>query len=411
MEICPSDKCTGCYSCVNACISKCIVMKENKFGELHPHINESECKHCNICINSCPNNVMLEFKYPQKCFASWITEEKKRRICASGGIGTILSEFVIQHKQGIVFGTSYNDALLPITSYAENITSIESFKGSKYVQSIVGDETFKKVHHFLNYNHFVLYIGTPCQIAGLRAYLPKDYENLITVDLICHGVCPTKYFNDEIKFQIESNGFKNVTDIRFRGNDSNNFCLSLWDKQKLLLKQHNYCSYYLGSFLWGVSMRENCYTCNYARPERISDITIGDFIGLGTSRTFIYPTRNVSSVTLNNNKAVDFYEEVRTHMNDLVCIERDYEERLVYGPSLRYPFPRHKLNPVFRENYLKMGYVKGIRATLKPLVRKQKIKHYINFWTYSYRIPRKIYRMFLNKFRSQVYSNKYIYIS
>ena len=397
MQICPSDKCTGCYACVNACHLKCISMQENEYGELHPVIDEAHCTHCNLCLKSCPNNIDLDFKYPSLCYASWITDTQKRKICASGGIGTILSELIIRQKNGVVFGSRYDEQFTPIITYTEQLEELECFKGSRYVQSIVGNDTLLKVKDFLKSGRFVLFIGTPCQIAGLRSFLRKDYDNLITVDLICHGVCPTKYFEEEVAYICKKKRIKNLADVRFRGNDRKNFCLSFWTSKRTgnshcVYNKPAYTQYYFAGFLLGVSLRENCYQCKYARPERISDITIGDFIGLGKETPFNYSKRNISSVTLNTSKGEAFYQEVSRHTDILMNVQREYAERLKYKPSLIEPFHKHKLNSVFREQILQVGYLKAIRQTLKTFVWKHKIRNIINYWRYLYRIPRKIMR-------------------
>lgn len=240
MTICPHDKCTGCYACANICPKHCITMGEDDYGELHPYVNESECISCTLCVKTCPSNNPPEYKYPSKCHAAWITDKEKRCVCASGGLGTILSEYVIRFKNGVVFGTAYDDNLIPVTTYTETLEGIEKFKGSKYVQGIVGDTTLKEMKGFLDKGRFVLYIGTPCQIAGAKKFLKKDYNNLITVDLICHGVTPTSYFKEEIDYLVKQNNIKGLVDVRFRGNDSNNYCLSLWDKIKGKKKNFNF---------------------------------------------------------------------------------------------------------------------------------------------------------------------------
>lgn len=394
MQICPPDKCTGCYACVNACHFKCISMQENEYGELHPVVDETHCTHCNLCQKSCPNNnVDLEFNYPPLCYASWITDAQKRKICASGGIGTILSEFVIRQKKGVVFGSRYDERFTPIITYTEQLDELEYFKGSRYVQSIVGNETLLKVKDFLKSGRFVLFIGTPCQIAGLKSFLRKDYDNLITVDLICHGVCPTKYFKEEVAYISKKKRIKNLVDVRFRGNDRKNYCLSFWTgkrtgNSRCVYNKSAYIQYYFAGFLLGVSLRENCYQCHYARPERISDITIGDFIGLGAKIPFNYPKGNVSSVTLNTNKGICFYEEVAQNTSDLMNVQREYSERLEYKPSLVEPFHRHELNPLFREQVLKIGYLKAIRRTLKMFVWSQRMRK-----TLIYRITWKIIKV------------------
>lgn len=348
MEICLKNKCTGCYACVNACSHHCIQMREDEDGAVRPVIDESKCVGCKLCVSSCPNNVELEFRTPIKCYASWITDTEKRRICASGGIGTIMSEYVLKQR-GVVFGSRYDNNLTPIMTYVENLEDLESFKGSRYVQSLVGNTTYKEVRTFLRTGRLVLFVGTPCQIAGLKTFLRKEYENLITVDLICHGTSPTKYLKDEVDYLSEKFHLQGVSDIRFRGNDGNNYRLTLWNKdRRKLFPRNNYREkllrfdeaqqFYLQGFLLGVSLRENCYTCNYARPERISDITIGDFIGLGQEKPFLEHVYNVSSVMINTIKGQAFYDSVCSNSNSLKNEERNYSERLLYKPSLVYPF-------------------------------------------------------------------------
>ena len=234
----------------------------------------------------------------------------------------------------------------------------------------------------------------------------KDYDNLITVDLICHGVCPTKYFKEEVAYLTEKYNLNGVADIRFRGNDGNNFRLTLWNKdRRKLFPRDNYREkilrldetqqYYIKGFLLGISMRENCYTCNYSRPERVSDITIGDFIGLGRTAPFEFPKYNVSSVTTNTSKGLNFYEKVSEETYELINVEREYKERLLYKPSLIHPFERHPLNVEFVKLCKKKGYLFAIRKVLHRTMRKELLLTYLNYWTYLYRIPRKLYRIII----------------
>lgn len=400
MEICLKNKCTGCYACVNACSHHCIQMTEDEDGAVRPVIDESKCVGCKLCVSSCPNNVELEFRTPIKCYASWITDTEKRRICASGGIGTIMSEYVLKQR-GVVFGSRYDNNLTPIMTYVENLEDLESFKGSRYVQSLVGNTTYKEVRTFLRTGRLVLFVGTPCQIAGLKTFLRKEYENLITVDLICHGTSPTKYLKDEVDYLSEKFHLQGVSDIRFRGNDGNNYCLTLWDKDRRklfprssfrekLLRFDEAQQFYLQGFLLGVSLRENCYTCNYARPERISDITIGDFIGLGQEKPFLEHVHNVSSVMINTIKGHAFYDSVCSNSNSLKNEERNYSERLLYKPSLVYPFPRHDKNEEFTLKYKEKGFPEAIRIVLKNELRKKQMEPLLGLMRRIYHISGKI---------------------
>lgn len=402
MEICPHNECTGCYACVSACKHDCIKMEEDELGAIHPSVDENKCVNCGACRKVCPNNVSFDFKYPSACYASWITDKDKRRICASGGIGTTMSEYVIRNG-GVVFGSRYNESLVPIITFTERLEELEHFKGSRYVQSLVGNDTYKQVKNFLLDDRQVLFIGTPCQIAGLKSFLRKEYQNLITVDLICHGVCPTRYFTEEVDYLSNKFKLKDISDARFRGNDGNNYRLTLWNKaRRKLFPRDNYREkllrlsesqqFYIWGFLLGVTLRENCYACKYARPERISDITIGDFIGLGKEVPFDYPKANVSSVTINTEKGNAFYKSVSESNDMLINVERNYEERLEYKPSLVEPFHRHPLNVKFKSNYPVYGFALSVRKVLHKEMSRRKMGRLLCLPLIPLKVVKKIFK-------------------
>lgn len=380
MEICNKDKCTGCGVCASVCAHSSIRMEEDSYGELHPVVNDLNCIQCGLCKKVCPNNTEPVFSYPQKCYAAWITDNIKRAKCASGGIATIMAEYVIK-KGGVFFGTAYDFDFVPRVTYTDKIDDLEKFKGSKYAQSIMGENILRKAKEYLKSDRFVLFIGTPCQVAGLKNYLHKEYDNLIAIDLICHGVCPTRYFTDEVSYIMSKHKLTDISDIRFRGNDGHNFCLVFWQgkrqgnsyKDEIAYIKPRYEQPYFAGFMLGVTLRENCYTCNYARPERVGDITIGDFLRLGKTTPFPYRTKQVSVVLTNNSKGISFYEQVAKYCGEgLMNVERDYSERLKYRPSLLEPFKRHPQYGEFREKYLKQGYVRAIRSTLRYFLLKQR---------------------------------------
>lgn len=403
MEICLSQKCTGCYACANICPRHCIKMDEDEDGAVRPHIDKSNCVECRLCMSVCPNNVKIDFRYPTKCYAAWINDSEERRICASGGIATAMAKYAIRHG-GVMFGSRYDDHLNPVMSHTEKMEDLDYFKGSRYVQSLVGNRTYSEAKAYLKKDRLVLFIGTPCQIAGLYAFLKKDYNNLITVDLICHGTCPTKYLKDEINYLSNKYHIQEISDIRFRGNDGNNFFLTLWDKdRKKLFPRNNYFfkkfhidnnqQFYIQGFLRGVSLRENCYSCNYAKPSRISDITIGDFIGLGKERPFTPKVNNVSSIMINTEKGQCFYNKVSEQDTTLHSEERNYTERLLYKPSLEFPYPRHIKNTEFSQYYKTLGFPRAIRKTLKAELRKERLHLLLSKLLRIHHIPQKIYRI------------------
>ncbi len=389
MKICPDEVCTACSACVNSCPTQALSLSENAYGELHPLIENKKCISCGLCQRVCPNNSQMTLYAPRHCYASWISDKAMRAECASGGIATAISEFFIANK-GVVFGTAYDSSMTPCIIETETVDALDKLKGSKYVQSLVGNNTFQKVKRYLDDNRNVLFIGTPCQIAGLLAFLKEPYDNLTTIDLLCHGVCPTSYFMDEIEILKQKHQIESIANIRFRGNDddnskmtfyerligrynSNNFRFSVWNHNEAGLSSLCYRgdqneNYYLAGFLLGVTLRENCYSCRYAKPKRIGDITLGDFIHIGQSTPFEYPAENVSVVLVNTAKGETVFKAIANMNTSLHVVERTLEERTVYKYSILEPFPRHRLNPKFRALYAKYGYEKAIKKTLGPIL-------------------------------------------
>lgn len=381
-DICNYTECTGCYACANVCPKRCISLKDDKFGEIHPVVDQNACIDCKLCQKTCPNNRERKYSYPNHCYAAWLDNKKEREICASGGIATIISKYILG-KGGVLFGSRYDQLLNPVITWTDQLKDIEAYKGSRYVQSKVGNDTFRQVKQFLSEGKPVVYIGTPCQISGLYAFLRKPYEKLVTVDLICHGVSPTTYFKQEIDYLSKKFNLTGISDARFRGNDGNNFRLTLWNKdRRKLFPKNNYrqkifdvCyldDYYIQGFLKGVSLRENCYSCKYARPDRISDITIGDFIGLGKKIPFEYHTQsNISSITTNTQKGYDLLMSIKAACQQLILVERDYKERLEYKPSLVEPFKRDPRNQMFRKLYTAEGFSKAIRLVMESELHEE----------------------------------------
>jgi len=363
MTICDREKCAGCGACINACPANCVSLVEDEMGAASWCIDAGRCLECGACARSCPNNISLEFFMPKACYAAWIIDKSKRGKCASGGLGTFIGEHTIHEKGGVVFGTEYDENMEPRTTWTDSIEGLERFKGSKYVQSVVGGSIFRKIRTFLDGGRFVTYVATPCQIAGLKAYLGRDYDNLLTVDLICHGVCPTRYFRDEKNKIVRELRVEGLDDIRFRDNEGNAFRMTLWSGSRKYDAGDYISNYYLAGFMYGVSLRGNCYECPYARPERVSDITIGDFIWLGRDIPFEPKVDNVSCVLVNTARGAKFYDELAGRPGIESC-EREYSERLTYRPSLMEPFARHPLNNRFRSAYPKMGFCKAIRRTM-----------------------------------------------
>lgn len=311
---------------------------------------------CNLCRLICPENNELKRNEAKEAYASWSLDEQERKSSSSGGIASIFYAHFITEKNGIVFGCNYDENLQLKFSSATTLDELKKYKTSKYSQAYIG-KTFKQVEKELKNDKYVLFIGTPCQIAGLKSYLKKDYEKLLTIDLICHGVPSQKYLDD----YIESLNLPEKPDnLTFRG--EHNFFFTLYKNKKIIYSEKSNNDKFFDAFLQGLFYRKNCYSCNYANSKRISDITIGDFWGLGKEMPFNHSTENgVSLVLINNEKGNKFFNEIK----DKIFFEnRPLKEAINGNDQLRHPTPKHKKHDLFLDIYLKNGINEALNKTI-----------------------------------------------
>lgn len=210
IKITDKSRCCGCESCRSVCPKKCISMKADKEGFLYPEVDLSQCVDCKLCEKVCPvlHPALLDRK--PKVFAGINNDIKIRLQSSSGGIFTLLAEQIL-HKGGIVFGACFDEHWNVVHSYTDTIEGLEHFRGSKYVQSYVGD-SFVQVKKFLDEGREVLFSGTPCQIAGLKNFLRKPYHNLLTVDVVCHGVPSPKVWQSYL-YESGCNAYHSKNEI------------------------------------------------------------------------------------------------------------------------------------------------------------------------------------------------------
>lgn len=208
INITEKHNCCGCTACVQRCPKQCISMIEDEEGFLYPHINKDICIDCGICERVCPIINQKKEKHPIKVFACKNKDEKVRMNSSSGGLFTAIAEEIIK-KGGVVFGAKFDSKWNIRIAYTETLDGLKEFQGSKYTQAFV-DNSYKDAETFLKKGRLVLFSGTSCQIAGLHNYLHCNYDNLLTIDFICHGVPSQKLFriflNEELsKLNLEFN--------------------------------------------------------------------------------------------------------------------------------------------------------------------------------------------------------------
>lgn len=300
IHLATADTCTGCAACVSVCPTGSISMKEDREGFLQPHIDTKTCIGCHKCEKTCsiitPIEVPIDFE--TQVYAAINKDEEVRMRSSSGGMFHILAKGTIE-QSGVVFGARFNNQWEVMHNYTETIEGIEPFLRSKYVQSRIGD-TFKQAKQFLDAGRQVLFVGTPCQIGGLKAYLKKEYDNLLTVDFICHGVPSPKVWREYIGgVRIKDE----ILDINFRDkhNGWKNFELSITaGTTRIYGTQRG--NFYMKGFLNNIYLRKSCYDCLFKEIHRVSDITLADFWGIENVNPEIDDDRGLSAVFVHTNK-------------------------------------------------------------------------------------------------------------
>lgn len=302
------DKCTGCGACSCACPANCITMELDEAGFLFPHVDIKLCIGCELCKHICP--VINEVKVYDRIYPmAYAAKHKSQEVLlksTSGGMFTAFSE----KGDGVVFGAEPDNSGILSIKDVKNSTQFHKMQGSKYVQSITGD-SYIKVKQYLEQNKRVLYFALPCQIAGLRNYLNRDYTNLLCIDLVCHG-CPSTLFYRKYENYLQSHYGKirilSHTDGRWNTLIEHN--LMLITENSIIHKDFTE-DFYLWSFIQGYSYRPYCYECKFAKMPRNSDITIGDFFGYGVlSQKKLNTEYGISQVILNTNKGKKFFNSL-----------------------------------------------------------------------------------------------------
>lgn len=305
-SICKKEYCTACYACINACPKACITMQSEN-NDIYPVIDEKACINCGACERVCPVYNRVELAKPIKAYAGVSKDEKTNILSASGGITAEIAKHFISNG-GIVYGSAMQNDLSAKCIRCESLDDLAKIQGSKYVHSKIEKE-YTNAKSDLENGKDVLFISTPCQIAGLKNFLRKDYSNLYTIDLICHGVPSSEMFLDCSKNELKGD-FSKAKNVSFR--DKNNYVLKYFDENGELIKTiDNKCSTYLTAFLDSICQRECCFNCLYANDKRIGDITLGDYREIGANKPIDFENKyGVNAILVNSNKGSEILEMI-----------------------------------------------------------------------------------------------------
>ena len=394
--------CCACGACMNICPKSAITMQEDEYGFVYPQIDSEKCILCGMCKSVCAYQNTLVAEHEKTVYAAATKDDELIMKSASGGIFAQMAKTVLD-DDGIVFGCSLeyeNEALNPKHIWIDSEKDLYKLQGSKYVQSEISN-TYKEVKTFLEEGKKVLFSGTPCQIHGLKSFLKKNYANLITIDIICHGVPSAKFFKEYIShYEHKYNG--KIIDYKFRDKKHGQGMLQAFfvaknNGQKKIVRIDGAKTGYMWEFLNSNTYRENCYECKYAREDRISDITIGDFWGVCIEHSSclagseMNKNKGISCVILNTDKGKGFFGSVS---DAITYFKSDIEKAAKHNEQLRHPskltYKRKQLLECYKnggykefERYYKKDigvkalyyWIKGIlpsnvKATIRSIIKR-----------------------------------------
>lgn len=381
IELCDVNSCTQCHACESVCPKKCIAFNMAKDGFYIPEIDRDVCIECGACMKACHQlNQSKTKRTPLQTYAAWSLENDVRTSSSSGGVFSEIARYVFE-KDGVVVGAVMNEHLKVYHTFASSMKELFAMRGSKYVQSDLTG-VYVKVKDYLRVGRYVLFTGTPCQVGGLYSFLKKDYENLLTCDLVCHGVPSQKSFDTYCeKIGLTRN---EVAEVSFRY--TKGWGLQMATRSHLVspaqagdYKWNNISpknSYYLRAFTSGLMFNEACYNCQYATPERASDITMADYWGIGTAMPFNHPTqKGVSLLLVNSEKGGDVVKACKSLYTEVRPLEEAVKGNYNLSQCSERPVGRDtycedaKMMPL-KELFLKYNLQPSWKDYLRPIKRK-----------------------------------------
>ena len=319
--------CTGCTTCVTGCPKKAIYLLEDKEGFKYPIIEQDKCIDCGLCKKICPVLNTKENISINKCYVGYNKSDIEKEKSSSGAIFSLIANYILGND-GIVIGALFDKNNKLVHKVVTNKNDLNGLKGSKYLQSDLGN-----IYSYIKENvkdKKILFVGTPCQVAGIKRIVNDD--NLICLDLICHGVPSPKLFNKYVK-ELEDKNNDKLLNYNFRdkatGWDTYSNTAIFKNKRITELAKDNK---YMKLFLADIALRKSCYNCNFKLGNKYSDITLGDFWGVANYYSEMYNKKGVSAIIINTKLGEEIFKNIRNNMEYKEC---KLEEILINNPSLK----------------------------------------------------------------------------
>lgn len=381
IKITSKTNCCGCGACSQICQFDAIKMQEDEEGFLYPTVDKNKCTECELCLKICPINNNNPKNFISKCYAAINKDNETVRLSTSAGMFSIFAEHILKLK-GVVFGAVFDEYFNVKHSYAENTDDLDKIRRSKYVQSDIGG-SYRQVKTFLDNGRYVLFTGTPCQIAGLKNYLQKGYENLYVLDIICHSVPSPRVWKMFLEQNFE---ISTIDKINFRDKSFG------WDKSylKFYFSDGTVCplhkksgkidnlSYYKGFFAMLYS-RPSCHDCKFRGAKKYSDMTMADFWGIKNVMPEMYDTKGVSALTLNSEKGYEIFKEIK---NNAIYKETNIKYLELYNPCLVKSLSPNPKRQEFFRNY----QIEPLNHLINRLLYKSFFKKCIIYLKMKYKI-------------------------
>ena len=317
ISIVDKKQCCGCSACFNICPQQCIRMQEDEEGFLYPQVDQKICIQCGLCEKVCPllnNNAFVEKDFPREFYAVQALDDVVRAESTSGGAFTPLGQAVLEQR-GVVFGAAFQDNKSYHVKHrvAEEPHELRMFRGSKYVQSEMGD-SMQRCKAYLEAGRMVLFSGTPCQIAGLKSYLRKDYDNLLTVDVVCRAVPSPKVFQKYLEYQAKHIPGR-IENVRFRDKcyGYSYSTMSIYSSSGKKYHKGIESDLYLRTFFSGICDRPSCSTCQF-RSYHLSDITLWDCFHVSVIDASMDDNKGTTRLSINTHKGKQLLEQAKKYL-------------------------------------------------------------------------------------------------
>lgn len=327
--------CCGCSGCEQICPKNCISMQKDNEGFFYPVVDEDVCVDCGACVKHCPMITDAPRYSEPKVYAAKYKDRESTFKSTSGGLFIPIAKNILSDG-GIVFGCAYDENLVAKHIAVESENELCRLQSSKYVQSDTRG-IYEQVKSALKSGRQVLFSGTGCQVAGLKTYLSRDYDNLLTVDIVCHGVPSPELFKNYIDYMGKKLG-GSLTSYNFRSKEKRGWDLYYKaDNGKKSKSDYGFFDSYYSAFLYCKTYRESCYECKFANKNRVGDITLADYWGIQKAHPEFYDENGVSLVLVNTEKG----NKCLTNIKDkLDIIESDYDKASVMNSNLVHPSKR-----------------------------------------------------------------------